>query len=159
MIRYGLLTPALQRLLSTSLALLALTGCGVQLRDEFQPTEVFQGLEISGELRTNAPLLVTVTVSQVYPVPVRVACLYERTGALSADQRRLTFEERATRIGEAVLDAAPQAQRPPVKAPTQRLSFPFRLTEPGEYFLACITPAAADNGLGITFRVEAAPPG
>jgi len=157
MIQSGLLIPALPRFLLLLLALVALTACGVEFKEEYPDTEVFKGIELSGERLTNAPLTVTVTVSLGYPVPVRIACLYERKGVLRPDLRRLTFEERATRIGEVVLSPATTEDGPQGQAPTQRLSFPFSVAEAGDYFLACLTPAAADNGLGINFRIEAGP--
>jgi hypothetical protein len=97
-------------------------------------------------------------ITDGYPVPVRVACYYEDPDAVTEDQERLTFEERATLIGETVL-AAREGKRPDQgkgdaeDLPRETISFPFDSPPPGKYFLACLTPASPDNGLGLTFTV------
>ena len=99
-------------------------------------------------------LTLTVSVTRVYPVPVRVACFYEDDARLTADQEKLAFAERAAKIGETVL--APAVDRDPTdkEVLVEKLTFRFSVPEPGDYFLACLTPAAADNGLGLSFEIR-----
>ncbi len=132
--------------------LLASTACGVAFRDSFDGTELFRGIDLAGERVVGSDLTVTLTVNPAYPVPVRIACYYEDSSKLTDDQLKLTFEERATRVGEAVLPPA-VGHRPSEKLEPQRLSFHFSVPQPGSYFLACNTPAAADNGLSRSFKI------
>jgi len=131
----------------------SLVACGVRLRESFEGTEVFQGIHLSGERSVNSPLTVTLSINQGYPVPLQVVCYYENDHKLTEDQKNLTFQERATPIGETVLPPSP-GHRPSEKLQTQSLSFRFSVPEPGNYFLACLTPAAADNGLGVAFVIK-----
>ena len=99
-------------------------------------------------------LAVTIVVNQAYPVPVRIACYYEDGDKLSDDQLKLTFQERATLVGEKVLDPAP-GHSPQDDVEDEELTFRFRVEEPGDYFVACLTPSAAENGLGLQFDIIA----
>ncbi len=154
--RGGLLTlTPLPRLLLLLMTLAAVPACGVQLRESSPSTELFKEIALSGERVPGRELTVTVTVSQGYPVPVRVACLYEKERQLSKEEKELSFAERATLIGETVLPPA-SAGRPGDAGTTRRLSFTFSVPEAGSYDLACMTPAAADNRLVLSFKVDAA---
>jgi hypothetical protein len=135
------------------LLVLLLTGCGVSFSEDFDGTELFKSIRLEGELETDAELTVTVSVNQGYPVPVHVACYYEDGSKLTDDQLKLAFQERATRIGDEVLLPAAGAT-PGDDVERRELSFHFRIGQPGEYFLACLTPAAPENGLGRAFTIE-----
>ncbi len=137
----------------TALAVLALTACGVSFSDAYTGTETFKGLSLSGERRVGSELTIHLQVSQVYPVPVRIACYYEDGDRLTDDQKKMAFEERATFIGDTVLQ--PEALGTPTKkAVSQPISFQFSVPEPGSYFLACLTPAAVENGWGLEFKIS-----
>ncbi|HLF79444.1 MAG TPA: hypothetical protein VJB57_18335 [Dehalococcoidia bacterium] len=138
----------LPRLLLLALLLPPLTACGVSFSETFDGTEMFKTISLAGERAPNAQLTVTVAFTQTYPVPVELACFYESGDKLSDDDYRVAFQERAKRIGEVVL--------PPYTPPLKRevVSFDFSVPEPGNYFLACLTPAAADNGLGLLFTIH-----
>jgi hypothetical protein len=145
-----------RRLLCLALTLAALSlGCGVSFSRAQDGTEVFKGLEISGDRVVGAPLTLSLQVAQGYPVPVRVACYYEDDARLTDDQRKLAFLERATPIGEVVLPAAPDA-RPDADLTPQSLSFEFTIAAAGDYVVACLTPAAPENGWSVRLRIAAA---
>ncbi len=152
---------------------------GVRFSEESEGTEFFKTLWLTGEgIVTPAggaspcsnqgggvwtctgvtKLTVNMGITNGYPVPVRVACYYEDPDTVTDDQEKLTFHERAKLIGERVL-AAREGRRPDEgkddakELPEETLSFPFDAPPPGKYFLACLTPAAADNGLGLDFTI------
>src|SRR3989304_3897617 len=124
MIRGGLLTPPFARFLIILITLAALPTCGVELKETFEGTEVFKGIALSGERVAGGELTMTLTVSQGYAVPVRIACLYENRSTRPPGWQKLAFEERATLIGGTVLPAdvgakpggAGRAQAEPVGA-------------------------------------------
>ncbi len=155
MIRPGLLTPW-KRLLIALLPVLALaaTACGFNFGAGGGEVEMFQGMRIAGERRAGSELILTVGLTSTYPVPVRVSCFYEDYDALSDDQRRLSFEERAIKIGELVLEPVEDGRPPERDVPIKTLTFRFTVTRPGDYFVACNTPAAADNGVGMSFEID-----
>jgi hypothetical protein len=165
------------RYVTIAIAALVLSGCGVRFSEEFEGTELFKTMWLTEQVtggvpevcaregatwvcRPGARLSVNTGITNGYPVPVRVACYYEDPDALTEDDEKLTFAERATFIGEAVLSPS-EGARPDTYAPrkakdaaSETLSFAFDAPAPGSYFLACLTPAAADNGLGIAFKIE-----
>jgi hypothetical protein len=152
----GELNPAsVRRQLVLVVFLLALPACGVSFRSNFEGTEVFKKLSVSGERVAGAELTLNLEVAQPYPVPLQIVCYVEDSDKLTEDQKNVAFQERAPRIAEAVLPARVGGD-PQDKVENQTLSFKFKLDEPGEYFLACLTPAAAENGYGVTFRVKRA---
>jgi hypothetical protein len=126
-----------------------LAGCGVSFHEDFDGTELFKTIWLSGDRVVDSTLTVTLTVTQTYAVPLELACYYENSDKLTDDDYRVAFQERAKRIGEAVLE--------PYAPPLERevLTFDFSVPEPGKYFLACMTPASPDNGLGVQFTVRA----
>lgn len=167
------------RRLAVSLILVLFTSaCGVTFSEDFEGTELFKTVwltEHSGgaapapcdrqgitwECRAGIDLDVNIGVTNGYPVPVRIACYYEDPDSLSDDDENLTFAERATLIGEVVLAAQPGRRPDEGKDDAEdltresfRFTFPAR-PQPGSYFVACLTPAAPDNGLGVNFRVVA----
>ncbi len=149
MIRNGLVPLRdLPRLLFLVTLLSTLTACGVSFHETFDGTETFKGISLAGDRSVGSELTLTVTVAQIYPVPMEIACYYEDGDHLTDDDYRVAFQERAKRIGETVL--------PPASLPIERqlLTFDFSVPEPGNYFLACLTPAAADNGLGLLFTIR-----
>jgi hypothetical protein len=123
---------------------LAATGTG---------TELFQEVELTGERRLGSELTVTMTLTNGYPVPIRVACLYEDDATLTPDQKRVGFEERAMVIGETILPGT-AGSRPDKEGPPLEISYRFTPQAPGSYFLSCMTPAAPDNGMGMEFTVR-----
>jgi len=98
--------PPLPRLILFLVTLAALPACGVEFKESFEGTELIKTIALSGERVAGRQLTVTLTVSQGYPVPVRVACLYANRNRGPAESN-LEFEERATLIGETLLPAAP----------------------------------------------------
>ena len=137
------------------LLLLALPACGVSFRSNFEGTEVFKKVSISGDRVAGAELTLNVEVAQPYPVPLQVACYYEDPDKVTEDQKNVAFQERAPLIGQAVLPAN-VGSNPQDKVETQTLTFKFKVDKPGDYFVACLTPAAAENGYGVSFTVKAA---
>ena len=137
------------------LALLLLPACGVSFITTFDGTELFKKLELQGDLYANRELILAVEVNQAYPVPVRVACYYEDQEHLTKEDRKVAFQERATLIGERVLDAS-DADSPGDDVPRQTLRFTFSIPEAGKYFAACLTPASPENGIGVSFELRPA---
>jgi hypothetical protein len=132
---------------------LLLLGCGVSFGSDFDGTETFRSLELSGERVAGSELTVNVVVAQAYSVPVMIACYYEENSKLTDDQKKVTFEERARRFAEVVLPPAP-GRLPTEKPQPQTFSFSFSVPAPGKYFLACLTPGSAENGIGMSFTVK-----
>jgi hypothetical protein len=145
----------LRRLLPLILLLLALPGCGVAFFESFSGTELFKHLQLEGDFVAGGQMTISIDVNDAYPVPIRVACYYEKPDSLTKDEKRIVFHERATLIGERVLPASP-GTKPDDDVSRQTLSFPFSIDEPGDYFAACITPASPENGIGKRFTVEPA---
>ena len=125
----------------------------MRFSESFDGTELFKGLSLKGEMVTGQPLELALTVNQAYPIPVHVACYYEDGSKLTDDQYKLAFEQRAQPIGDEVLPAA-TGRSPGDKVERRELTFRFSVPEPGDYFLACLTPAAPENGLGRMFTIR-----
>jgi hypothetical protein len=128
-------------------------GCGVEFIYTFEGTELFKGISLAGERRVGEELTLTLEVSQVYPVPVLIACYYGNEKGLTRDQKNVAFEERATLIDSTVLPAAVD-RRPNEKAPREMLTYSFSVDKPGEYLVACLTPGAPENGWSVGLRVS-----
>ena len=133
--------------------MLVLSGCGVSFIANFSGTESLKELKLDGDFVAGKPMTISIVVNDAYPVPVRIACYYEEPDAVTNDQRRILFEERATLIGETVLPASPDT-KPKDKVAHQTLSYNFTIDHAGSYFAACITPASPENGIGESFNLE-----
>ncbi|MGE0059583.1 MAG: hypothetical protein AB7P33_04110 [Dehalococcoidia bacterium] len=144
----------LPRLLLASLAALGLTACGVAFSSTFDGTEMFKGIEVTGDRVEGAELTVTVTILQVYPIPVELACYYEDDDDLSDDMQKIAFHDRALLAGKTTVEAAPEGVKPGDDVERQQVSFTFTPPVAGDYFIACLTPAAPDNGIGVDFEVK-----
>ena len=134
---------------------LALPACGIVFSAEFEGTEVFREMEMEGDLVAGTPIQVTVTMTQPYPVPLAVSCRYENTD-ITEEQRKVAFNERALPVYETVLQPRP-GQAPgddPDEMEEVRRGFELIVPEPGDYFLACFSVAAPENGIGRRFTIE-----
>jgi hypothetical protein len=127
----------------------------VSFRSNFEGTEVFKSISLSGERVVGTELTLNVEVAQPYPVPLQITCYYEDPDALTDDEKSLAFQERAPVIGNTVLPARVGSD-PQDKVEKQKLSFKFKVDQPGTYFVACLTPGAAENGYGLSFTVRGA---
>jgi hypothetical protein len=136
-------------------ALALLPACGVQFGSSFEGTELFKDLDLQGDRFANRELVLSVEVNQAYSVPVRIACYYEQPDALTDDDKKVAFQERATLIGERVLPASDTGS-PGDDVPRQTLRFPFSIPDAGSYFAACLTPASPENGIGLDFDLKPA---
>jgi hypothetical protein len=141
-----------------SIFLLALPACGVSFHDGSYGTELFYSLDLQGDRTPNSELTLNVFVTPSYPVPVRIACYYENGDKLTDDEAKRSFEERAKMIGETVLPPPDHKTKPGDDVDRQHLSFKFSIPESGDYFLACMTPAAPENGLGLLFKIKTTEP-
>lgn len=146
----------IRRVLLAPLAAIGLTACGVAFSSTFNGTEMFKGIAVSGDMVEGAELTVTVTVAPVYPIPVELACYYEDDDTVSDDMAKIAFHDRALLAGKTTVEAAAEGVTPSdnEKAPRQEFSFRFTPPAPGDYFIACLTPAAPDNGIGVDFTVK-----
>ncbi|MPZ50160.1 MAG: hypothetical protein GEU75_12835 [Dehalococcoidia bacterium] len=134
--------------------LFASVGCGVRFTSPDPGTELFEDMDISGLRTAGSPLTISLTLNQAYPVAVRVACYYDLSDRdLTDDEKSLPFEERANKAGEAILPPAPE-HRPDDEVALTKLDFSFSIPEPGRYFLACLTPASPENGIGSTVTIR-----
>jgi hypothetical protein len=142
--------------LIAALTLLA-TGCGVQFFAPEPGTELFDDIELTGSRTPGGDMTLVLSLTPLYPVAVEIGCYYEEADKeLTDDEERIEFHLRAPKIGEMVLPAAP-GRRPdeePDDSDVQVLRFNFRAPEAGRYFVACLTPAAPENGISMTFRVR-----
>jgi hypothetical protein len=129
-------------------------ACGVSFKDTFDGTEVFKSISLSGDRTPGSELTIHLQVADGYPVPLQVVCYMEDPNAVTDDQDKQTFNERASIIGRRVLEPQPGRKPGDKGLDRQTLDFSFQAPPPGSYFLACLTPAAADNGLGLDFKIE-----
>lgn len=143
----------LPRLLLPFIALFGLTACGVEFSSTFTGTELFKGIAVTGDMHPGNDLTVTVNLNPTYPVPVTIACFYEDESNLTEDEEKIAFHDRARLAGRASLES-PAGAAPGDDREREEMSFTFRVDQPGDYFIACLTPAAPDNGLGASFTVR-----
>jgi hypothetical protein len=143
----------LTRLLLAPLALFGLTACGITFSSGFDGTEMFKAIELTGDRHPGAELTVILGIELTYPVPVEIACFYEDEDNVTEDMQKLPFHERARPAGSTVLEPV-RDTTPGADVERQELSFRFRAPEPGDYFIACLTPAAPENGIGVDFKVS-----
>ena len=140
--------------------------CGVAFHDKFEGTELFKKISVcdqAGNCTTGAtrqfpagaPLKVDLVVTQGYPVPVDVVCYYDEESHLTDDQKQVVFQERATPVARNTLAPATRGTRPDGKhLLEQHIRFDVTITRPGDYLLACLTPASAENGLGAGLKIR-----
>src|SRR5687767_6951144 len=151
------LTPAsILRRCSLLLLLLALPGCGVSFRSNFTGTEIFKSVSLSGERVVGSELTLNLVVTQPYPVPVQIACYAENQDNLTDDQKSVIFHERAPLVGQVVLEPRVGGDPQDKNVEKRELSFKFTPSDAGEWFVACLTPGAAENGYGMAFKVRGA---
>lgn len=143
----------LTRLLFAPLAALGLTACGVAFSSTFDGTEMFKGITVTGDRTEGSELTVTVWIAPVYPVPVELACYYEDDDDLSEDMQKIAFHDRALLAGKTTVEPAPEGVKPGDDVERQQVSITFTPRVAGDYFIACLTPAAPDNGIGVDFEV------
>jgi hypothetical protein len=149
--------PLALRLAPLLILLLTVPGCGIEFVASEEGTELIDSVTVSGEFVAGGEVMVTVTINQAYPVPVHVACYAQNESLVTEDEKDVSFHERATLVGQVYLDTAigpSGAMTPDTEVQKQTFSYPFRVERPGTYFIACITPAAPDNGVGRTFTVR-----
>ncbi len=139
--------------------MLALPACGIAFSSDFDGTEVFRDFSldspdlVDGDFPAGSPIEVSLTVNQAYPVPVAISCRYEDVD-ITDDQRKVAFNERATSVFETVLPANPGHEPGDDEdVPDQDFDFEFTVSQPGDYFIACFTVAAPENGTGRGFTV------
>ena len=148
----GLKTSPFSRIFVAFLALVSVMACGVQFSSPSADTELFKSIEIEGNLAPDSILSLTISLNRSYPVPVRIACFYENPANLTKDQMALSFHERASKIGETVLTPRIKAS-PNDDLELETLVFTFTIADPGDYTLACLTPASPENALGVAFSL------
>ena len=142
----------------SSVILLSLTllisACGVRFLNPDPETELFEDLELTGNRTPGSDLTITLTLTQAYPVAVQVGCYYEVADKdLSDFEEELAFHERAVKVAEATIPAS-SATRPDDEVEERDIEFHFSVPEPGRYFLACLTPASPENGIGTIFTIR-----
>jgi len=139
--------------------------CGVAFHDKFDGTELFKRISVCDEANrcttgstrqyaAGALLKVDLVYTQGYPVPVEVACYYNDESHLTDDQKNVVFQERAALAAKTVLPPATEGRPDQKHLPQQHFTFDLTIAAPGDYFLACITPASADNGLGAGLKIR-----
>ena len=140
--------------------------CGVGFHDKFDGTELFKKITVCDQVGNctagatkqfpaGTPLTVDLTVTQGYPVPVDVVCYYNEESHLTDDQKQVVFQERATPVARNTLPPATRGSGPADKQLVQQhIKFDLTITRPGDYFLACLTPASGENGLGAGLKIR-----
>ncbi len=150
--------PLTFQLIPLLLLLLCLPACGIEFVASEEGTELIDKVEVAGEFIAGGEVIVTMTVNHAYPVPVHIACYVENENLVTEEEEDVAFHERATLVGEEFLDTAlstGQPLNPDDEVEKVKYSYPFTVDSPGTYFIACITPAAPDNGIGRSFTVHA----
>ena len=138
--------------------LLLLPACGIDFVASEEGTELIDKVEVAGDFAAGSELTVTMTVNHAYPVPVHIACYVENQSDVTEDEKDVAFHERATLVGQEFLDTAQGTDsplNPDDEVEKKKYSYPFTPETAGSYFVACITPAAPDNGIGRSFTVRA----
>jgi hypothetical protein len=145
----------LSRLFLVPLAGLGLTACGVAFSSTFEGTEMFKGISLDGPMTPGSEITLTLDLNPSYPIPVEIACYYEDDDTLSDDEMKLAFHDRAVPAGRRTIEPAEPGTAPgdDVENRTEVFTFPAP-SKPGDYFIACLTPAAPDNGIGVSFEIE-----
>jgi hypothetical protein len=144
----------LHRLLLAPLAAIGLTACGVAFSSTFEGTEMFEGISLEGPMTPGSELTLYLTVNISYPVPLEIACFWDDSDTLTKDQQKIAFHDRAATAGRRTIEAAPAGTKPgdDVEDIVEVFTFPAP-NAAGDYFIACLTPAAPDNGIGLSFDI------
>jgi len=145
----------ISRLLLAPLAAIGLTACGVAFSSTFEGTEMFKGIALDGPMTPGSEITLTLTLNPSYPVPLEVACFWDDSDTLTKDQQKVAFHDRAMLAGRRTIEAAPAGTKPGDDVENTIEVFTFKAPDSeGDYFIACLTPAAPDNGIGVTFDIE-----
>jgi hypothetical protein len=148
------LLPALRAAIVLLTFALPITACGIRFLDPDPETELFEDIEITGSRTPGSDLTINLTLTQAYPIAVQIGCYYEIAGKeLSDFEEELAFHERALQVAEATLPASATTS-PDDEVDERELQFHFSVPEPGRYFLACLTPASPENGIGMIFTIR-----
>jgi hypothetical protein len=134
---------ALLLLLSTSVLSPLWAGCGIHFGSADEHTEPLAHLRVTGTRRASEELQVELAYSQTLPVSVEVEC------------RLKQGSEVLQRIGAATVPANPEGN-PEATPVAGSLSFPFRVEQPGEYAVVCVTLADESNYLSQTISISPA---
>ncbi len=126
-------------LLLCALAVL-MAGCGIDLGGGDEHSEPLAGLRISGTPAVGEELRVELEYSQTYPVPVEVECRLK--------QGKTVLQT----IGSDTVPANPEGNPEATPMPGS-FTFPFRVEQPGEYKVECLTPADEDNKISKTISI------
>jgi len=127
-------------LLSTGLLSPLWAGCGIHFGSADEHTEPLAHLRVTGTRRAGEELQVELAYSQTLPAPVEVEC------------RLKQGSEVLQRIGAATIPANPGGS-PEATPVAGSLSFPFRVEQPGEYKVVCLTVADESNYLSQTISI------
>ena len=118
-------------------------GCGIHFGSADEHTEPLAHLRVTGTRRAGEELQVELAYSQTLPVSVEVEC------------RLKQGKEVVQRIGAATVPANPGGN-PEATPVAGSLSFPFRVEQPGEYAVVCVTLADESNYLSQTISISPA---
>ena len=110
-----------------------LTACGVDFGESDENHEPLTSIRVVGTPVAGEELRLELSYSQPYAVAVDVECRVKQTGKVLQS------------IGEATVPANPTEGDPQATPVAGVLDFTFRIDEPGDYVLECITPADDDN--------------
>lgn len=111
---------------------LLIVGCGVRFKDPEPGTEFFADIDVSGDMKVQSPLAVTVTYEQYYPAEVELVC--------ELRQSRQTLRELGRLLVPALAEGGPEAT--PVAGDA---TFDFTVDTAGTYDIECLTPKDEDN--------------
>jgi hypothetical protein len=123
------------------LSALLLSACGIEFGDGDGNQEPLAGLRVTGTPVAGEELRIELDYAQIYPVPVEVECLLKQGSQV------------VQTIGSKTVDANPDGE--PEATPVRgTLLFTFRVEQPGEYKLECLTPADTENKLKKTLTIR-----
>jgi hypothetical protein len=117
-------------------------ACGVRFRDPEPGTEFFTDLAVSGDLKAQAPLAVSVQYEQFYPVEVEMVC--------ELRQHKTTLKEIGRQLVQPLENGSPDAT--PVSG---NATFDLTVDAPGQYTVECLTPKDEDNYISKKISVAA----
>lgn len=116
---------------------------------------MFKSISLAGDMTPGSELTLTLKINPSYPAPLEVACFWEDDDTLTRDQQKIAFHDRAVPAGRTTVEPAAGATEPGKDVERIEAVFRFRAPErAGDYFVACLTPAAPENGLGVSFTIR-----